>query len=901
MKTGTIALGIGVVWWLAGPATAQNDLLKPFRPESARPVPEGRPAPEGRPVEGAPPPLKPFRPIEDAPKAQPVRPKPAEDAPIPKAVPVKKPVDPKPAEPPTPEPKPEPRAEADAQKPKPATKEPADAAEMADIVVRPGAASSPDEVQLQLADGYYVKKQWRDAAPEYETYLQRFPQAPPTDMQAAHYRLAECYRQTGALNNAKANYEAILTKYQGGEFLGYAAYRLASILYDEKDYRGALPIYRRASVRLTQPTLVNASKFFIGRCLEAGGQKREARVQYEDLAQTAEGNPYREASKLSVGRLFEDAKDYQTALKWLLPLSKESSNAQIKGEATSRVGLLQLEVGQPEAALATITAALEMKEASASRSNLIQGLFRALYDKKDYKGAIAKYESGAANELTVEAKLNVLVTVANSHRELGNRDASMALYDQIAREYAATPQARDAAYARLLMLYDTGDGRLLEEVNKFLMENPGAAQGERVSLMKGEALFKAGDFENAAAIYEIVVEKSRGLSGQLKGEAAFKLGWCRMQLRQFDEAVKRFTLFLKDYPVHPKVPTALAQLGAAQMQLKEYHAARKTFEELTTKHPKAKEREFGLENLALIQGQLGDQTKMADTFEILLRDFPETAAKAKANYWIGRSALDRKDYKKAAPHLEQARKLDKDQFFERASLGILVCYFNMEDLAATEKEIDFYKANGGKAEVPGDVIRWLGRKYSEGETYDKAIKHLAQLVIRKEAEAEDYMFLARARAKTRDFAEAVKSYDDYLAVAKAPLQRAVAMLEKTDAQIGLRDWDGAEATVKEGLAMAPEGRFNGELRLRAGEIEVGRGNPKKALQIFEAIPVTLEDDEICPRALERAIALHRQLGNEQEVKRLENLLRSKYPEYLQKKKNKSSGTAVSPGTLTKDR
>jgi hypothetical protein len=80
---------------------------------------------------------------------------------------------------------------------------------------------------------------------------------------------------------------------------------------------------------------------------------------------------------------------------------------------------------------------------------------------------------------------------------------------------------------------------------------------------------------------------------------------------------------------------------------------------------------------------------------------------------------------------------------------------------------------------------------------------------------------------------------------------------------------------------------------------VGRGIEKKALQIFEAFPVTLEDDEICPRALERAIALRRQLGDEQEVKRLENLLRSKYPEYLQKKKK--SGTAVSQGSITKDR
>jgi Tfp pilus assembly protein PilF len=119
---------------------------------------------------------------------------------------------------------------------------------------------------------------------------------------------------------------------------------------------------------------------------------------------------------------------------------------------------------------------------------------------------------------------------------------------------------------------------------------------------------------------------------------------------------------------------------------------------------------------------------------------------------------------------------------------------------------------------------------------------------------------------------------------KDPVPRVAGIIEKADAQIGLQDWDGAEKSVKEGLNLAPEGRYNGELRLRAGELELGRANPTKALQIFESIPVTLDDDQVSPRALERALEIHTRLGNVADVKRVENQLRSKYPEYLQKKK-----------------
>jgi tetratricopeptide (TPR) repeat protein len=275
---------------------------------------------------------------------------------------------------------------------------------------------------------------------------------------------------------------------------------------------------------------------------------------------------------------------------------------------------------------------------------------------------------------------------------------------------------------------------------------------------------------------------------------------------------------------------------------------------------------------------------MASTFEILLRDYPETAAKPKANFWIGRTAFDTKSYKKAAQHLDAARQQDKEQFFEKASLLVLASYYGLELLDETEKELEYYRANGGKAETPSDIIRWLGQKYFEKTDYEKTVKHLAQLVIRKEASAEDFLLLARARARMNKWEEAVESFDNYLSIVKVPVLRVAGLIEKTDAQIGLKDWPGAEKTVKEGLTVATEGKYNGELRLRGGEIEVGRGNIAKAIQIFESIPITLDDDDICPRALERAIALRRERGEDTEVKRLENQLRSKYPEYLQKKK-----------------
>ena len=188
------------------------------------------------------------------------------------------------------------------------------------------------------------------------------------------------------------------------------------------------------------------------------------------------------------------------------------------------------------------------------------------------------------------------------------------------------------------------------------------------------------------------------------------------------------------------------------------------------------------------------------------------------------------------------------------------------------------------------MIRWLGKESYERGQYERAEKFLPELVLRKEALGEDYLFLARSRAKLGKFKDAVDSFDNYLSSVKDPVPRVAGMIEKTDAQIGLKDWDGAEKTVKDGLTLATEGRYNGELRLRAGDVEAGRGDTKKALQIYETIPVTLDDENVSPLALYRALTLHTKLGNTADVKRVENQLRSKYPEFFQKKRDAKPGS-----------
>ena len=266
-------------------------------------------APPPVPAQEAPPILKPFVLDEGG---QPIpRAEPVEKAP-PRPELVARPVaTPKPA----PAPPATPKVSGVVAPPKPlATPGPPEPGDPGTIRLTPtGTPRPPDQLQLDVANGYYSMKKYEQAAPEYEKYLALYPNT--EQRPDALFRLGESYRHKGTVNAARNAYETLLAQFQNGDFIGPAAYRLAEIYYADKQYRDALALYRKASVRLKEPAVANSAKFFTGRTLEALGQKLEARIAYEDLVATSENNPFQDASRLSLALLLKDAGRTADALK----------------------------------------------------------------------------------------------------------------------------------------------------------------------------------------------------------------------------------------------------------------------------------------------------------------------------------------------------------------------------------------------------------------------------------------------------------------------------------------------------------------------------------------------------------------------------------------------------------
>jgi TolA-binding protein len=213
----------------------------------------------------------------------------------------------------------------------------------------------------------------------------------------------------------------------------------------------------------------------------------------------------------------------------------------------------------------------------------------------------------------------------------------------------------------------------------------------------------------------------------LQAEAAYKLGWCYVQLKDGMQVIEAFGYFIRAFPDNPQLPTGLTQRALAYQESKNYNAALDDLNLLLAKYPTTKEREAALQQKALILGQLDNAKGMADAFRQLLKEFPKSSVAAQANYYIGKTAFEAKDYRGALGPLESARKLAKEQYYNLATLRIVSAFFYLKNRPALTTEVNAFLEANSNARVPAEILEWLGVEYYNEKNYTAAEKYFTAL------------------------------------------------------------------------------------------------------------------------------------------------------------------------------
>ncbi len=750
------------------------------------------------------------------------------------------------------------------------------------IRISPGAAgetATPETVQFELANNFFARKQWAQAAAEYEKFLSLSPGA--AERQPAFYRLGECYRNLNRMPAATTAFRNLIVEAgERGDFLGPAHYRLAVIHYNEKDFRSSLPLFQRSALLAKASDVKLASLYYAALCLENLDRRIETREIYERIVEISGENPYRDYARLSLARQAYTDGRRSESFRQFEALARDASKESLRVEGHLKAGVIAADLLQWDAALRNLQMVIDWpngEATAAQRSDARLGQFRILYRTNKYKELIAGFQAhGSA--LTPENRSEAMLLSANSLRQVGQPQDALALYDQLLKEFPKSPQAADVAYQRVVTLYASSDPKLEAAAEKFLASNPEPERADKVRLIKAEVLFKKEKYPEAAGAY-LQVQESSYIEPKYRAEAAYRVGYCFAQLKLPDKVIEAFSRFLRAYPDSALAPKALAQRGLAYQQFRNFPAALQDFNALLSDFPKAKERELALRQKALLLGQVEDPKGMVETFKILLREFPQSSSAGVANFWVGRTAFEAKNYKDAVPSLTAA--MADAEYKNKAWLFLILSYFNAEDKGPLEARTGEYMKAGIQPAIPAQVLNYLGSYLFETRKYDRAEPYLAAAADSPQnTSADAWLLVARCRLFLKDWPGAKAAAEKYLAT-KPVLAAAQAQgyLAVGEAFVGQGNFVEAQKSADQALNLQAEGRLNAEARLLMGQIALAKGDALEAAKAFMSVAVLYDDPDLTPRALSLAVEAYRKAGKTAEAKKAEDELRTRFPSF----------------------
>lgn len=740
--------------------------------------------------------------------------------------------------------------------------------------------------QLEYANALFTRKMYDLAIPEYQKYIDDYPGA--SGRANAYFSLGECYRNLSKASSARTNFQKVLNDYGESDFAGPAAYALAEMAFTQKNYSDALPLFHRSATKSKDASVALSAHYFEARCLEALDKKDEALDIYQQVAEAKNPNPYREDARETAARIAFARGRKPDALRQYEALSTESQKPALKAEATVRAGLIALDLiqsdkgkfdkGMSDKAMALLQKGRSLPEAGKWRGLAQVGVFKVEYQSGQYAQLLSDYKKMSA-QLPEEMRPEVMLLAANSQRQLGHAKEAEALYSEIIQKYPNREEAKDAAFERLLNIYNSDPSTLPPEVDQYLATNPPAERADQAKLFKAEALYKQQNYPRAAPIFAEL--RASQLAPRLRAEAAYQLGSCYLQMKDVPGIVEAFGYFVQAFPDSPLATSAYASRAETYESDKNYDAALSDWSSIVGKYPGAHEREQALQHKALLLGQQQNAKGMSETFRQLLKEFPKSSAAPMAHYYIGKSAFELKDFKTALAELNTARQQDKEHYYVLATIRIISCYFALHDRAALTREVDGFLASNAQGTIPAEILEWLGIEYYNEKNYGAAEKYLGVLgkIDNPPVKPDFWFYLGDAAARQQKFDESEKALGKYLQVATDPAGKAKVLLKLGEVKIAAHKPDDAQKIAEQIMVLQPEGQVNAQARLLAGDVQFERGNFDEASKAFMSIALLYDDPAITPRALKKAAISYQRAGKTAEADKATRELKDKYPNY----------------------
>jgi len=689
------------------------------------------------------------------------------------------------------------------------------------------------DAQFRLGDSYLKRKNPTQAIAAYKTVLDQFGENSLAG--EAAYWIGEGHLQLGEYDNAIKYYSLAYENFPKNRLRDYALYSIGWTFQKEGEFAKAADWYGRFLKEFPESSLVSSVKVRIGECFYYAKDYQKAIDVLSQSRKTIVSDDERGQADYLIAEAYYQLGDYLNAQKGYESFLKEYANHKLSREVIYALGWALLKQNKYVEAAQTFARDTSGADDLGSASLYRESIAEKLSGKK--AEAVAVLKSLIARDPNGNYADNALLDLGTMAFEDKKVDEAKKDFTRVATDFPKSDVLADSY------------------------------------MMVGECLSAEQNFAEAHDWFEKGATKS-GASFDVKLNCSYQAAWCLYQANRLQDAVQKFSDFIRTYPQHPKAAEAqfwmaeaeyhlghfdaalngyklaiasaatgkraesMYGIGWSYFKLGNYQKAIEAFEQLIASYPDGSMSFDARLRIGDAYFELKDYIRAEGSYRVVMRLFPKRAGVDYAYYQLGQALFKQKDYAEAYKQFQLLIKtLPNSNLADDAQYALGWINFQRKDFLDAIGEFQKLITTYTGSELVPRALYSTGDSYYNLKKYNDAIKAYRELISRypKSTYVADALngeqYCLRAQGKPQ---EAVEVMDSYMKSNPASTLGEDLLLKKGDVLYGQGDYSSAENQYRLFVAKYPNSSGAATARYWIGKCLRALDKPGDAAAAFDS-------------------------------------------------------------------
>ena len=731
------------------------------------------------------------------------------------------------------------------------------------------------EDRRMFADGLYARGMYALAVEEYRALLEDVKELPEQDV--VWFRLGECLRLQGENIAAEQAYRHVFAGFPDSPLRHRAGFQRAVLFANMERHAEAAALFGEVLDAKPPDDVLVPAAFYRGEALFRINRRDEAYAAFDKAVRGGE-SPFLAAALLRKGELLavdpriaaapeNEQERRRTALSFYRRALGATENERERAEALFHIGRLSYLLD-------------DFKDSAESYRQLMESYPQdARSAEARLQAAWAAYRAGLYREAAGVAEASVnekspqqdewLYLLANSQRQLLDREKALELYDRMLKDFRRSERIHAARYERAVVLYSLG------RYKAALKAAEDIKQGVRpvdVHWLAAEAAAADENLDKAVLHYRKLI--SAAPADPQACDARYRLGFILQKLQQWGDAAEAYRSLVDACPQHSDVAAALFSAGVCYWTVNDHSEALRNWTEFVERFPEHSLQENARYRKALCEIRLEKTQNALATIKDLLKRFPDGAHAHDAYYWQGVLLKQTGKPQDAVKSFTQAMKHTDAETAAVAAIQRGSIEHSLEkfpDAAATLVPV---LATPFGVRIDPALLAWLAA-YELEQGRNKSALAAAEALAGAARDANwrqaGWTLAGRVQRAAGDDKAAAAAYrkalEERAVTVYAPeaALRLAGLLAADDKLEEARQWARRAAEWSSDEAMLGI-RANAYLLL--GELAERLGENDTAISMYLSVGLLFDDPEIVPPAMKRAAELLEKAGRHEEAARV---------------------------------